>query len=498
MLTLLDCMDDPKLFEPWFSGPSWAVWKAVLKAAFAIPMTTQDRELFESVAERAPPTKRVRELWVIAGRRAGKDSIASGIAAWSGAFRSYEGKLRPGETANIMCLACDRPQARVVLGYTKAFFERIKILKTLVKREHAEGLELSTGAELSVLSANFRSVRGRSIAVAVMDELAFWRDETSVSPDTETYAALVPGLSTIDGMIIGISSPHRRAGLLYEKWRDHYGQDSDNVLVIRAPSIVLNPTLDQAMIDERMAEDPAVGRAEWHAEWRDDLATYLQRELIEDAVDTGVVVRPPIPGVKYHAFTDPSGGVSDSFALGIAHAEGEKVLLDCLVEVPSPFNPTIATGTIASTIKSYGLSHVIGDRYAASWTIDAFAKNGVRYTHSQKDRSEIYSNAMPLFTSGRARLLNLKVVLQLAGLERRAVSGGRDRIDHPKGAHDDLAHAAAGALVLAASQPPAFKWTPPISVHAPRWPSGDMSAGPNPFVSSGIKPGISSGDEYLT
>jgi hypothetical protein len=28
---------------------------------------------------------------------------------------------------------------------------------------------------------------------------------------------------------------------------------------------------------------------------------------------------------------------------------------------------------------------------------------------------------------------------------------GRDRIDHPAGAHDDLSNAAAGALVLAAS-----------------------------------------------
>jgi hypothetical protein len=35
------------------------------------------------------------------------------------------------------------------------------------------------------------------------------------------------------------------------------------------------------------------------------------------------------------------------------------------------------------------------------------------------------------------------------GLERTTKAGGRDRIDHPRGTHDDVANAAAGALVFA-------------------------------------------------
>lgn len=46
-----------------------------------------------------------------------------------------------------------------------------------------------------------------------------------------------------------------------------------------------------------------------------------------------------------------------------------------------------------------------------------------------------------------------RLVGQLAGLERRATSGGRDRIDHAPGEHDDLANSAAGALVLAVAAP---------------------------------------------
>ena len=34
-------------------------------------------------------------------------------------------------------------------------------------------------------------------------------------------------------MWIGISTGYRKLGLLYQKWKDHFGQDGDDVLVIR-------------------------------------------------------------------------------------------------------------------------------------------------------------------------------------------------------------------------------------------------------------------------
>ena len=117
--------------------------------------------------------------------------------------------------------------------------------------------------------------------------------------------------------------PYRRSGLLYEKWREAYGKADDDVVVIRAPSTVLNPTLNQRVIDDALTRDPAVARAEWLAEWRDDVSTFVSRDLIEAAVERGVLVRPPVLKGRYVGFCDPSGGVSDAFRLAIAHAEGE-------------------------------------------------------------------------------------------------------------------------------------------------------------------------------
>src|SRR5277367_60825 len=97
--SIVSALRDPALFQPWFKGGSWNAWGAVLKAAFALPLTDGEAATFKALAGgRKPPTKRVRELWVCAGRRSGKDSIASALAAWSaGIEQGHGGRLRPGE-----------------------------------------------------------------------------------------------------------------------------------------------------------------------------------------------------------------------------------------------------------------------------------------------------------------------------------------------------------------------------------------------------------------
>jgi hypothetical protein len=454
MIPITGALADPRLFGPWFSGPSWATWKAVLKAAFALPMAPSELEAFKGVAERDPPRKRVRELWCLVGRRGGKDSIASALAAYFAGFVDWRalGLLRPGEAAAILCLATDKPQARIIENYTRAFFQKIELLKPLVERDTAEGLELSTGAELLVLASNFRGVRGRSIALAVLDECAFWRDERTQNPDVEVYQALAPSLATLDGsMIVGITTPYRRSGLVWQKHKDFYGVDDDDVLIVRGESLTFNPTLDPKIVSDAMRRDPAAARAEWGAQFRDDIAAFLSRELVEGAVDQGIFARPPVEGVSYFGFTDPSGGLGDSFTAGVAHRDADgRAILDCLIETVPPFDPAAATKEIAKVLKAYGVFKVIGDRYSANWVASEFSRNSISYEPSEQDRSAVYANFLPLLTSGRARLLDHKrLVGQLCNLERKTTLGGKDRIDHPAGMHDDLSNSAAGALVLA-------------------------------------------------
>ncbi len=164
LISLPDAMREPELFAPWFSGSSWDGWRAVLNGAFALPMTEAERGAFAELAGgREPPRRRVRELWIVAGRRAGKDSIAVPVAVYTTVFTDHKPLLRPGERATALVLACDWSQARIALGYARALFNEVPLLRGLVERETQDGFELNNGAEIVVLANNFRSVRGRSL-----------------------------------------------------------------------------------------------------------------------------------------------------------------------------------------------------------------------------------------------------------------------------------------------------------------------------------------------
>jgi len=131
------------------------------------------------------------------------------------------GKLRPGETAIVMCLACDRQQASILFKYIRGYFETMPALKAVVTAVTADSIDLCNAVSIEVHSNSFRAVRGRSILCAVLDEVAFFRDENFASPDIEVDAAISPGLARMPGSLkILISSVHKRSGLLYHKYRD--------------------------------------------------------------------------------------------------------------------------------------------------------------------------------------------------------------------------------------------------------------------------------------
>ena len=70
-----------------------------------------------------------------------------------------------------------------------------------------EEIKLRNGIVIAVHSNSFRTVRGRTLVVAIFDEVSFWRDENSVTPDVQVYRAVLPSLATTNGILIGISTP---------------------------------------------------------------------------------------------------------------------------------------------------------------------------------------------------------------------------------------------------------------------------------------------------
>jgi Terminase large subunit, T4likevirus-type, N-terminal len=328
---IADAMSDPKLLGAALAPiASWQIWRVVLKAAFGLELNRDEARAFASVAgSRSPPTKRVRELWAIIGRRGGKSRIAAALAVYLAAFTTHN-KLAVGEIGMVLVLAASRDQAKTVFGYIKGFLEASEILRSEIANQTAQEITLRNGIVIAVHSTSFRTIRGRTLVACVFDEVAFWRDETSATPDLETYRAVLPSLATTNGMLIGISSPYRKLGLLHQKYRDHFGVDGE-VLVVQGATKVFNPTLSDSVIETQRQADPTGAAAEWDAEFRTDISTFLDDELIDAAIEHGRPLElPPRPyPAFYRAFTDASGGTGrDAYTVSIAHMEAERYVID--------------------------------------------------------------------------------------------------------------------------------------------------------------------------
>ena len=88
-----------------------------------------------------------------------------------------------------MVLAADRRQARTVFRYIDGLISNVPMLAELVERRTSEEIHLRNRISIEVHTASFRAVRGYTIVAAILDEIAFWRDESSVNPDEEILAA---------------------------------------------------------------------------------------------------------------------------------------------------------------------------------------------------------------------------------------------------------------------------------------------------------------------
>ena len=361
--------------------------------------------------------------------------------------------LVPGERGIVLMIAPDQRQAGIALNYAEAAFEASPILKQLIANRTADTLELTNGITIEVRAASFRRLRGPTYVAVIADEAAFWySDEFSSNADTEILNAVRPGLATTGGPLVIASSPYAKRGVLWETHRKHYGKDGDPlILVAQGTSRDFNPTLPQSVVDRAMERDRAAASAEYLAQFRADIETFIAYEVVQACVGDHVEMA-PISAHRYAAFVGPSGGSADSFTLAVSHRDGERIVVDATREVRPPFSPEAVIDDFAVLLKTYRISKVSGDRYAGEFPRELFRKRGIAYQCSEKPKSDLFRDMLPLLNSGRIVLPKSdRLVNQLCGLERRTARSGKDSIDHGPGGHDDLANSVAGVADLVAS-----------------------------------------------
>jgi hypothetical protein len=466
-ITIIDHVTDPQLLGLSISEPQ----EVLLRSIYGMALSKSQMDIWRLCTGREIyPRHGFSEITAICGARAGKDSrIACPIASYEAALGDHHKNLTRGEFATIPLVAQNTAATRIAFGYLKSHFLDSPFLKNmLVDDPYAGEIRLTNKVNLMTFPSTQASLRGWSIPVAIMDELGFWRLEGSANADGEIQSSIRRGMVSFDRTrLIKISSPYMRSGVLYDDFKTHFAADSPDILVWRAGSTFMNPSLADAKLDQARRLDPQRFAREYLAEFSEDLEAFLANAWIEEAIMPGRHELAP-SSRRYFAGVDASGGGQDAFTLSVCHFEDESVVQDVCKGWKKTRTSRVdlesVVREIAGILKRYNLRECHGDKYSANWVVESFKRAGITYKQLPFDKSVYYTELEPLFAQGRVRILDhAELARELRMLERRPRQGGKTVIDHPRGSHDDYSNSLAIAAAFA-KKPVTNEKALPISI----------------------------------
>lgn len=406
--------------------------------------------------ERGTP-RRARDVVVkVWGARGGKTKWAS-VEMLRLALTVDVSRLAPGEHGYVFLVAPKLELAMQPLNYIKGLVgldsrlaERCEVGAEQIVIDRGRGHFVTI--QPVAASRGGAGQRGRSLLGALLDETAFFRDETSgVVNDVALFKALAPRV--IDGgRIVVQSTPWARSGLLYELYRENFGHPV-GALVSHAPTGMLR-TDDKILgyVAREYARDPENAAIEFGAQFGAASATqWLDPEALERAVDERPA--PPVaPGDDLGAGGD-LGFARNSSALVVARVRGGVVDLVVVEErrptQAAPLRPSMVCREFAGLLSGLGLDGMVADRHYAETAREALDETGL-YLAAPPDPDEPWSLVRQLLRDGRLRLPQHPLLLaQLKGARGQLRSGGGVQVQlrkTPDGRHGDLAAAAVLAI----------------------------------------------------
>jgi hypothetical protein len=292
------------------------------------PLDEDERDIFHACTGRE--TYRAghpfSEITCISGARGGKDSrVIAPVVLYEAIFGGHERHVAKGERAVVPLVAQDARGARIAYTYIKDYLTGSPLLRSMIDGEPlASEITLTTGITVMCFPCTLRSMRGFSIPCGVLDELAFFRLEGSADSDAEIQASLRRGMIGFPTTkLIKVSTPYMKSGVLFDDFK-RYGQDDPDLLVWKASSLLMNPSLRPARLERERRMDPQRYAREYEALFVDDLEAFLARAWVEACVvPNRHALAPQLDRFWYSAAIDASGGGGDAFTVCITHPVGE-------------------------------------------------------------------------------------------------------------------------------------------------------------------------------
>ena len=198
------------------------------------------------------PSTPFNEGAVIVGRSGGKSRTLATIAVYLACIRDYAPYLAPGEVATIAVIAADRDQARAIFHFVSGLLKAVPLLRKMVVNANRQRIELSNrvadrnrhGVVPDHPRLHLRRGAGRRGGVlALRRELGQSRHGNHAGDAARTG-------DHSRRMLLMAEPPYAKRGELYTSFRRHFGKDDARVLVWKASTLAMHPTLDKRIVDE--------------------------------------------------------------------------------------------------------------------------------------------------------------------------------------------------------------------------------------------------------
>jgi hypothetical protein len=271
--------------------------RTLLRSLYGLPLTSEQEELFRLCTGRDTYVPHdYPEGTILAGARAGKDSrIACPIASYETTFGQHEQHLARGERGLVVLVAPTVQQTRIAFDYIRSHYESPLLRGRVDGEPLSSEIRLKNHMGISCLACTRAGIRGWSIPVAIADEVAFFRLEGSSDSDAEVQQSIRRGMINFSRTkLVKISTPYMKSGILYDDFKNHFGQDSPDILVWRAPSALMNPSLKQSRLDREKRLDPQRFAREYEAEFAEDIDQFMPGIWIDSAIVPGRRELPPV------------------------------------------------------------------------------------------------------------------------------------------------------------------------------------------------------------
>lgn len=405
-----------------------------------------------------------REVFAaVCGARAGKSYVLCALRLLHLSLTVSLDSLAPGEVASALIVAPDLRLGRQTLRYALGAAKTLPAIARLVTDESSDSFTLRREAGRSVTieclpaTRGGSAVRGRSLVGAVLDECAFFRDADYTVNDLEVFRAIAPRIVP-GGQLILASTPWAEAGLLYELYRDCWG-DPGAAIVAHAPTLLLRPDArTRGIVERERLRDEDNARREFDAEFTTGgSGLFLDPAAVEACVDDTLIL-PCAPRVRGRSVAGADFGFrSDSSAIAVVEPQdGNVVLLTLEEERPkrgAPLRPSAVASTFAELAKSFLCTEITADSHYAESIREHLRESGLRLVMAPAGadgKTTTYLALRELVNGGRLRLpRHARLLAQLKALTARPTSGGGLQISSPRragGGHGDLVSALVCAI----------------------------------------------------